>query len=44
MYLEAFVVTSTTSIVLGKLDDNSASIHNRAVKLADSLLSITGIL
>lgn len=44
LYLEALVVTGTTAIVLGKLDNNLRSVHNVTVELVNSLLSITGIL
>jgi len=44
LYLEALVVTGTTAIVLGELDNNLRSVHNVTVELVNSLLSITGIL
>lgn len=43
-YLEALVVSSTTAVVLGKLDNNLRSVHNVTVELVNSLLSIAGIL
>jgi hypothetical protein len=43
-YLEALVVTGTTTVVLGKLDNNGVSVHNGSIELVDSLVSITRIL
>jgi len=44
IYLEAFILASATTIVLGKLDDDSASIDHLAIQFLHSLFRITGIL
>lgn len=43
-YLEALVVASATTVVLGKLNDNGVSVHQVSIELVDSLISITRIL
>jgi hypothetical protein len=44
LYLKALVISTTTSIVLGKLDNDGVVVDEMAVQLVDSLLSIADIL